>query len=344
VLARDDSGYVPWPDDDRPVWERDPLGPAEERPGGAPVGPADLFTWPSRRIRLVHDDRAVTGVVLSNGDPLRPQNRHTVEPMTAWRRSPNQEKQLKEPLVYMPRTHDPSRTMWRGLPALLPEILTTSSHGGDASDAVSPMTLRWLATMQWRDVVDPDYLVSTRALGVSYGTNESTFAEIIDDAVHLRVGVVADRELRAIAVDAVRSTDHAVVALGRLASNLAAASGSGDTGGARDRAAEKAYFDLDRPFRRWLAALRPGSSRQERLDAWFATARQILGRAGDSLLDDSGPAAWVGREVKGREMNASLAELWFRKALAAALPRSPDDANSLTEPEEVPHDRSHEER
>lgn len=336
VLARDDGGHEPWPDEDLPVWERDPLGPAEERPGGAPAGPADLFTWPSRRVHLVHDGVAVTGVVLSNGDPLRPQNRHTVEPMTAWRRSPNQEKQLKAPRVYMPRTHDPSRTLWRGLPALLPEILTTTSASDAAADAIPPMTFRWLATLRSRGVVDPDYLVSTRAVGVGYGTNESTYTEIIDDALHLRVGVLADRELRAIAVDAVRSTDQAVVALGRLASNLATAGGSGEPTGARDRAAEQAYFDLDRPFRRWLEALRPDSSRQVCLDAWFTTARRILGRGGDMLLDESGPAAWVGREVKGRGINRSLAELWFRKALAAALPRSPDDAISPTEPEEVP--------
>jgi CRISPR system Cascade subunit CasA len=88
---------------DRPVWERPPQTACEDVPGGRePYGPLDLYTWQSRRIRLFGDDDAITGVIVANGDQLRPQNRHDLEPMSAWRRSQAQEKTLKQPLIYMP--------------------------------------------------------------------------------------------------------------------------------------------------------------------------------------------------------------------------------------------------
>jgi CRISPR system Cascade subunit CasA len=88
---------------DRPVWERPPQTACEDVPGGRePYGPLDLYTWQSRRIRLFGDGDAITGVIVANGDQLRPQNRHDLEPMSAWRRSQAQEKTLKQPLIYMP--------------------------------------------------------------------------------------------------------------------------------------------------------------------------------------------------------------------------------------------------
>jgi hypothetical protein len=70
---------------DRPAWRREPCGP-----GGAertPMGVRDLYTWQTRRLWLHFDAEGVHGVVLGYGDTLTSRNKHTVEPMTAWRRS-----------------------------------------------------------------------------------------------------------------------------------------------------------------------------------------------------------------------------------------------------------------
>jgi len=127
-LTRDNGDALP--SEDRPVWERTPLTETEENGGGrVPVGPADLLTWPSRRVRLVHDDRAVTGVLICNGDPCQQQDAFA-EPMTAWRRSETQEKKLGRPTVYMPASHDAQRSLWRGLAALLPLDMDAAPHTG----------------------------------------------------------------------------------------------------------------------------------------------------------------------------------------------------------------------
>lgn len=337
VLTRGGRGTEAWSDDDRPVWERAPMAAGEEVPGGRPpTGPADVYTWPSRRVRLVHDGTAVTGVVLSNGDPLIPQNRHELEPMTAWRRSTNQERKLGQAVVYMPRTHSPDRALWRGLPALLPEV----SHEAQSRDALPPMTVTWLSTLRHRyadgrPALDTGHLVSARATGVEYGSQESTYAEIVDDALALHVDVLTEPELRAVAVDAVRRAEKAVTALGHLARNLAASAGAGDVEGARSRAVEQAYFDLDRPFRGWLRSLTVGADRDERLVTWFAVARPVVASAAEALVDRAGSAAWSGRIVGGRHLTSGLADLWFQRALADALPR-PHDPTSPPSPEEEP--------
>ncbi len=120
VLGADGVDEHPWSDEnDLAVWERPVLTAAPE-PDWQPAGPASVLIWPSRRVRLAHDGAAVTGVLIANGDPLTPQDRFRVEPMTGWRRSEPQEKKLGRYPVYMPRTHDPDRALWRGLQSMLP--------------------------------------------------------------------------------------------------------------------------------------------------------------------------------------------------------------------------------
>jgi CRISPR system Cascade subunit CasA len=131
LMPRDFGDYAREPHEDRPAWEREPVSAAEEVPDGRPVtGPVDLYTWQSRRVRLISGpDRCVRDALICNGERLTPQNMHRAEPHTAWRRSTPQEKALRLPLVYMPREHDPDRATWRGL-ASLPESWSSDRARG----------------------------------------------------------------------------------------------------------------------------------------------------------------------------------------------------------------------
>ncbi|HEX2145066.1 MAG TPA: type I-E CRISPR-associated protein Cse1/CasA, partial [Glycomyces sp.] len=120
---------------DVPVWERDPHGPAPEprEPESTPKGLCDLYTWQTRRLRLVDDGDGVTAALICQGDQLELCDQFHTESMTAWRRSGNQERQRKSAKpIYLPRRHDPSRNVWRGLAASLPAL-----SGGHATGAGS---------------------------------------------------------------------------------------------------------------------------------------------------------------------------------------------------------------
>jgi CRISPR system Cascade subunit CasA len=310
-------------DRDLPVWERPPQTGCEEVPGGRePYGPLDLYTWQSRRIRLVGDGDAVTGVIVANGDQLRPQNRHDLEPLSVWRRSQAQEKALKRPLVYMPREHDPERAIWRGLAALLPAA--TPVQGRGPADALAPAVLGWIGQAHYRGDLAADQHVRARAIGMCYGSQQATTIEIVDDAMDMAVALLAERhrELAAAAVTAVEHADAGAAALGNLAANLAEAAG-GDGAGPKDRGREQAYAALDAPFRHWLAGLDPRSDPREALEAWHKTAHRILLDLGRELVDRAGPAAWVGRligpEGRRRHVSTPEADIWFRRQIRRAF-------------------------
>jgi CRISPR system Cascade subunit CasA len=319
LVARDFPLLAEWADTDKPAWERPPVGPGEEVAGGRGVlGPVDLYTWQSRRIRLEPASGEVRGVLIANGERRTPQNMHRVEPHTAWRRSQAQEKVRKEPLVYMPREHTPERAVWRGLQSLLPG--TAGRQGPDGQPALAPIVLEWLAHLTG-DLVPQDHTFRVRAVGMVYGSNSSVVNDVIDDAVSLRAGLVATgtTHLARTATQAVEAAEGSARALGRLAGTLAEA-GGGEFSGPCARAEELAYAELDLPFRAWLAGLTAGVHALEVEQAWHVQADRIVGRLARGLVEQASPAAWSGRKVKGNLVTTAHAEMWFRHNLATALP------------------------
>lgn len=84
------------PQDDLPVWERPPQVAAPDREHPVPTGCADLFTWQSRRARLITDGNRVVDVLLCNGDKVEWKYLLHNDSMTAWRFSaPRRRRRVK---------------------------------------------------------------------------------------------------------------------------------------------------------------------------------------------------------------------------------------------------------
>jgi len=315
---------------DRPAWEASPSTVAEaDDLASRPYGPLDLYTWQSRRVRLRRDGDAVTGIVVANGDKITPQNRQRLEPMTSWRRSVPQQKALKQPIVYMPRQHDPSRALWRGLAQVLPAV-APRGKADEGQDNVTAGVFEWAVIAQGRTA-----RVRLHAFGMKYGTQNAIVDDVFDDRLTFSVALLAhsDEGLPRLVVDAVEATDQGVAALRNLASNLVRAAGGSDDAladSARRAAAERAYSALDGPFRSWLQALEPGADLVSARYVWNAEARRIVKRLGRELVEGAGPAAWIGREVRGRRVTTPEADGWFQTALREALPdvQRPEETHS----------------
>ncbi|MDT0529171.1 type I-E CRISPR-associated protein Cse1/CasA [Micromonospora sp. DSM 115977] len=310
---------------DLPVWEREPQTAVEEADAArGPHGLLSLYTWQSRRIRLFGDAGGVTGAMISNGDRLEWQDRHLLEPMSVWGRSGPREREQKRTPIYLPRPHDHSRALWRGLQTLLP---APPLPGAEAPQRLSPMVVQWLARLTVTGVVGPDFQARTRATSVTYGTQQAVVDEVFSDALTMNVLLlVEDSALRAAAVDAAGDAESAVKVLCRLADNLVRAAGSRDIdSGDAERAAERAYALLDRAFRDWLARLGPDSDPVAERASWQRLVRRAVKRLGSEMVAAAGPAAWAGRpgvDRAGRDVHfsSSQAEAWFRLGLAKALP------------------------
>lgn len=313
-------------DSDRPAWEADPPTPdqdpaVDDGPRGRPYGPMDLYTWQARRVLLHGGREGVTGVLVANGDRLTPQNRRLREPMSAWRRSAAQEKKKDAvaATIYMPQTLRPDRALWRGLNAMLP-TLAPRSGGKTGAGYVAATNLQWAGS-----VVGKGARVRVRAVGVEYGTQSATYADVLSDSLILPQALLVPEGalLAAAAEGAAQATEDAVVALRILAANLVQAAGATESSiidGARDEASRRAYAQIDPEYRAWLAELVEGSDPGERRALWHTTVRRIVEGVGRELIEQAGPKAWVGRKVNNRRVSTPEAQAWFQWALRKALP------------------------
>ncbi|WP_329065615.1 type I-E CRISPR-associated protein Cse1/CasA [Amycolatopsis sp. NBC_01480] len=332
LIARDAQTYVRVGGAaDVPPWERDPDGAAwaEERPV---AGAIQCYTWQTRRVRLQGSRDGVTGVVLANGDRMAPQNRQNVEPHTAWRYSEPQSKKAGHP-VYMPRRHDPSRSVWRGLAALLPSISPRGSTGGDPARLLAPGVLQWLSELIEEGHLPDTFVVRLRVHGMEYGAQNATCAEILDDLLPLPAVLLRqDRPAAGRTADgAVTDANSAASCVWRLAENLAQAAGAPPQSGAGAAAQERLYAALEQPYRTWLAGLRPGCDLVEARSGWQRTVRAACWPIRDELVAGAPTAAWTGRPVNQRLVNVPLAEVWFNNALRGVLPLAYIDAKTPVE-------------
>ncbi len=333
LVARDLGEYIDiGGPTDLPAWERPVNGPQwEER---IPQGALDLYTWQTRRVRLVGNPAGVSGVVLSNGDKIAPHNRHRMEPHSVWRHSEPQSKKHKT-TVYMPRTHNPERAFWRGLGGLLPAESGRRGRSNEPQRFLAPGILQWLGELSATGSIPKHYRARTCSFGMEYGPQSATVTEIIDDALSVDVALLnADSPaLGQTAIDAVRDAEAAVSALWQLAENIAKSAGAEPKSGAGDRAQEQAYAAFDAPFRRWLGTLAADTYRNVARASWQRSALQLIAPVAQELRSSAGPAAWRGREANGRQVNVALADTWFRAALRKALPLAFEDGPQPTHQE-----------
>ncbi|GAB3552954.1 CRISPR system Cascade subunit CasA [Actinopolyspora lacussalsi] len=306
--------------DDVPPWEREPDGP-EHQDDRPPRGAIDLYTWQTRRVRLAGDRDGVTGVLLANGDKIQPQNRQSLDPHTAWRYSDPQSKKFKK-TVYMPQTHDPNRSVWRGIAAMLPSISGRRIGSGDSQRYLAPGVLQWLGDLTSEGKLSETYVPRVRVLGAEYGSQSATYNEIIDDVLPLSVVLLRQDSPAAgqTAKEAVADAENVGKAIWGFAENIAQAAGAEPKSGAGDRAREQLYAALESPYRAWLAELGPSTDLAGARAEWQRIVDSATTPITDELIEEAAPAAWNGRTIQNHLVNVAIAEVWFKAALRRALP------------------------
>lgn len=318
--------------DDLPAWERPPLTAAADTEY-RPTGPAGLYTWQSRRLRLIWYGDEVVDVQVSNGDRLDPPNLMMIEPMTAWRRSPNQEKVLGLPTVFMPRVHDPARQVWRGLAGLIDD---KPERNRDDGSAVRPGVVRWIEHLKEEAALSDNHVIRLRTVGVAYGSNNSVIDTVVDDSLAVHVAVIASPRVVALALLGVSHADQAVLALAELAGNLADAANA-EKDSARTRAREQGYATLDGYFRKWLQQLTEQSDAEAALAQWSRLVLSEITDVGQLFVDAAGPRVLQGRNTsrpteKPRHMDLGKAWMFFRMKLFAGLSLPNPQSTTVKEP------------
>lgn len=318
---------------DSPPWEREPSGPAGAE-GLAPTGPVACYTWQTRRVLLHGDEHRVHGLFLGNGDRATPQNRYSVEPMTAWRHSKPQSAKFKA-VVYMPRKHSKEQSFWRGLPSLISQLSpeVTGKNGG--SQFRPPAVLDFYQVLVSEEIVPVQGLVNVHATGIEYGSNESVIDELIDDSLQLPTKLIRrDSPLITCVRDAMAEADLAAFALRNLGANLARACGAEPkkVSDAGDAARAAMYAVLDQEFPRWLTSLAQTDQGEAR-NAWRSLLHREASRQSLDLTAALPATAFVGRGTGEARMDAGTALAFFRSALRKGIPYPDQASSSISETE-----------
>ena len=304
------------PEVDLPVWEREEQ-PVGQRAEIYPQGLADMLTWQSRRVRLIDGGNSVIGVVLCQGDRLGEKktsafaNAQIREPMGVWRFSEPQTKKNKL-ITYMPRKHDPSRAIWRGITSLLPEFpgKTATYKEVQVEASLPPAVVRWVGWLLSNGYLPEAITYRLRSCGYEYGDQESYFAEAISDYLAVPPSLLTGKDQKSLYLvkTGMELLDELASAIASLAGNLQRAIGAEDTSLATRTARERFYSEIDSQFRAWLLGV--GSAEYD-LDLLWKSGYGIAKKLETELL-----AAAPDEAMKGRVKNGTIFDLpncvkWF---------------------------------
>ena len=299
----DDAGYI-WENGDA-TWERDVPRMEERTEIPLPSSQAELLTLQSRRILLEQADGMVTGFRLLGGDFFQKENAFS-EQMTLWRRK----KENKD--EYTPKRHDSTKQFWRDFTPLFAKTESVRTPG----------VITWLTTLRANKLIESRH-VKICAVSIQYGDKDFFVTDAWEDSISINTDLLStlgDGWISRI-TDLLETTEKLTWALAILAGNIAMA--SGDSAGVpnkRKSAKEEAYFNLDMPFRAWLSAIKPATDdKEEKCSDWKETARSIIFKLGEELINQAGPQAFVGREKENELLTVSRAYINFKKIVAGIM-------------------------
>ena len=300
-----------------------------------PAGPASVFTWQSRRMKLVADQeqQAVIGLIICYGDITSLMDKQAIETMCAWRQSRNQQKKLGTAHIpWMPTQPNSSKALWRGLASLL----AIDETGEDMRAGV----IRWAEHVAEAlyDCTDTELdTLSIHVQGMTYGAQNGVFDNSINDYLDIAAILLRHDSLAVSgSIEVVGQSEKAVWFLKRFAGSLEEAAGNkrkGDSQTTWENAiAEQAYDELDGIFRNRIAGFSEHESVNEYCDAWRKEVHRVLLRMGNELGSKTGARQFSAHSIDGHKTGdqkidpVASAQRAFRNKLDETLGKLPSPA------------------
>ena len=281
--------------DDIPAWEL-PVQSADSEVYTA-RGPVGLFTVLDRRIRLVvHESKdAVKGIIVCYGEIVQPIGASRYETMTAWYESTAKQKELSLPRApLLPKAHDASKALWRGLGPLL------QAEGEGAEDELRPGVVRWIGILRDEGVEDLPGTLCLHAQGIEYGTQSSVITNAYDDELDIAdILVRTDSGASRCAVGSLNRMERAVDYLVELARDVEMIAGARTVSGRYlDDIREEAYLALDPLMRQRLRDFPSDCSPEDYCAAWRVDAKKIIASIGGRFLSKFPQSRFERREKR----------------------------------------------
>ena len=281
-----------------------------------PMAQKDLLTMQSRRILLKRSSGKVIGYLSTMGDYFDKDQPLTNENMTLWR--------VDEKKGIIPKLHKPDRQLWRDFSALL--CKEDENNLNRAAGVV-----RWLQFLEENDSFFKD-VIKICVVGVHYQLKGAGWqiVDYIQDS--LQINSLLFKNLGAKWISEINRvlglTDKAVLTLGWLAADIAAAEGNSSKDyktAAAQRTREEGYHRLDEAFRNWLLSI--NASQDEiaiKMSEWLLMAKKVIFHRGENLLEECSEEALTGfikqdNDNKSERINAFGAFQKFKENIIRIL-------------------------
>lgn len=282
-----DDREEPW-SKGTPAWELKKPRTGERVEIPLPNSQTELLTVQSRRLLLKKENGFVIGYSLLGGDFFSKENAFS-EQMTVW--SPVRDKK-KEIIGYQPRRHNKARQMWRDF----------SYYAVTDGEKRKPGVINWAAFLQNCGILPKNEFLRISIASLQYGDKDFFAADIFSDELELHLNLLSDlgAVYRTLITSEISYCDRIAFYIGCLANDIFIASG-GDTEKKVDEPAkEQFYYEIDVPFRKWLAELDANDdeeTREAKIAAWREESKKIAFALAEKMAQNAGPAAFIGKAV-----------------------------------------------
>lgn len=285
-----------------PLWEREKMTLDEAKEIPKLDNLAELYTIPSRKIKLLRDMNKVTGFYAIKGEFFS-EEIGLIEPMTAWRKISKK----NQPVKLIPYIHQFSRQMWRDFSVLFLQ---------EVDETYNPQVVKWYNTLLDNDdlaSILPNF-ICMETVGINYDSKKCKITNIFSDSLslHARILSALGASLRSDIQIEIEKCEKLANTIGHLAVDLYLA-GGGNKSDAKsskeqlkkisDTAKEQLYYRLDMPFREWLVSIEPdedGDVDADTFPNWQKTAQNIAFRYTRELCEHASDAAMTGHLI-GRD-------------------------------------------
>lgn len=287
-ILLDSSGKVMPPD--HPIWEMDTSSFKERELISCPDNLGELLTLPSRYVLLDSDEEGVTGFRVLSGSFFESENAFC-EPFTLWK---SKKATKGKPVVFYPKTHSPSKQIWRDLSLLI-------NPDDDGKQIYVPGIIRWLGFLRSARFIPKDYPVVLLAPSAQYGAQNASIAELSSQNLTIYPSIFTGdntRWRRRInkELDNIGSMAWATGLLFRDIAETKVGEANDYLKKCQRTGEEEFYKRIDEPFRNWLLQLNPDSelmtdkalkTDQELVENWTKTARRVAYQILDQVIEGS---------------------------------------------------------
>ncbi len=285
-------------DDDpeqNPAWEDDST--VSENEEVVCTNLSQLYTFQCRRIYLDRQNGTVVGFKATAGRCYDQYPKF--EPMTAWRKIENKDKTTD----IVPKKNSAEVHLWRNMQILI------------ADGKSKPGVVDWISELEDEEIIDEDFTVQVRTVGLEYGTMTSsianTFSDELDFAAVILQKVPTLRNSIIMQIDITKLFAEAFASFA-AESFLAKGGDKGEKGcnitNEKKKARADFYASIDVPFRDWLSQVGVRITTEKEIgDTWWGIVKEKSILLAKSAVSNSPESAVLGKN--GRSIAAAYN--WF---------------------------------